>query len=182
MSSLSMPQLGRDIVESYRKASVSVGETLRLDPSQNTDSVRRRAARSARELIRFTLSRRGDARAVWQGALEVIEDGLNGEQSREVMRVVQDVIDRWFGLARKSRDWWRDVEAATGAKPELLDELDAAEKDVQDVRSAAEKVLGFLTRPRPPIDPARLEQGIKDIAEGRFKTAEQAQSSGKEGG
>jgi hypothetical protein len=168
MSGLSMRRLAREIAESYRRAADSVEADLRPGDAEDTAALRNRATRSARELTRFILSRKDDPRAVWLDALEVFKEGLAGEEARQVLLVVRDIIDTWLRLSQKARSWWQDVAAATGAAPEGLDELAQAESEVNEVKAAAETMFGLLTRERPPVDPARLQQGRQEIEEGKF--------------
>jgi hypothetical protein len=164
------------MAESHRRIAASVvAESWQSATPQDADA-RRRGARAARELTRFTLSRSSDARDVWEGALEVLREGATGEESREVLQVVQDITDSWLALAHKTRELWRNVTAATDAAPEGLDDLDAAERDVKEVQAAAEKMHAFLSRTRPPLDPALLQKGREEIARGHFKTPEEMRS------
>jgi hypothetical protein len=167
------PDLGRQMVEFNRRVAESAKAGWRPRQAENAASLRRKGTRAARELTRVALSRGSDAGAYWEGALEVIEEGVRGEEAREAVRVVRDIIDSWLALAQKARELWQDVAAATGATPEGLDELDAAEAEVMQVKSAAEKTYTFLSRARPPVDPGRLEKGQEEIAQGRYRTAEQ---------
>ncbi len=138
--------------------------------------MRRRGARAGRELTRFTLSRKTDARSVWEGALEALAEGMSGEEARERLEGVREVIDSWFALAKKTHELWRDVSAATGAVPEGLDELAGAEREVVEVKAAAEQMHAFLTRNHPPVEPPLLRKRREDIEQGRFKTPEEMRS------
>src|SRR5262245_37394940 len=97
----------------------------------------------------------------WQFMLQRFENGLNGEQSQELLQSMRRIIDEWV--------------QAIG--PERLETLGAARESVMRVRAEAERMHVFLTRPRPPIDPVLLTRGCKEIAEGRYKTAEQIRSA-----
>jgi hypothetical protein len=174
MSSLSVPQMAQEIVEFNRRLADSVQADL--SPSgkpEDAASRRRRVARVARQLTRFTLNRKPDTRDVWRAVLEIIEEGVAEEEARELVRVARLSIDSWQALARKAREVWRGVEADTGATPEGLDDLAAAEKEVEGMRAAAEQMSGFLGRTRAPVDSARLQQGREDAAQGRLKKPEE---------
>jgi hypothetical protein len=80
-----------------------------------------------------------------------------------------------MSLAQNSRDLW-ELAATHGNRPEGLEGLSAAEMDIQQTRGAAAKTHAFLTRTRPPVDIALLERGRKEIAQGRYKTADQIRS------
>jgi hypothetical protein len=177
MPSQLLLRLAREMAESNRRAAAAVeAESWQSATPQEADALRRRGARAAQDLTRFTLSRRAEARDVWDGALEVLREGATGEESREVLQVVQDISDSWLALAQKTRELWRDVTAASGAAPEGLDELDAAEREVKEVKAAAEKMHAFLARTRTPLDPALLRQGREEVEQGRFKTPEEMRS------
>ncbi len=114
---------------------------------------------------------------MWQDALRVIQGGMAGEEARQVVEVTRSVVESWFVLAQKARGLWEHVAVAAGALPEMMGELQIAEKETAEVRSAIERMQSFLNRPKPPIDAARLEKGAQAVAEGRYKTAEQIRAS-----
>ncbi len=175
------PELSREMVEFNRKLADSVKSRWEGRRGEDAASLRRRGTRAARELTRFALSRSSDARAAWEGALEFIEEGVRGEDAREAVQVARNVIDSWLALAQQARELWQDVAATTGAIPEGLGELDAAEAEVTKIKSAADQTHAFLNRARPPVDPALLEKGQEEIAQGRYRTAEQIHSDFRQG-
>ena len=157
-----MPELAREMAAFNRKAAdFARASRLRL-----------RGAQAARQLTRFTLYREGDARTVWQAALEAFEEGLTAEESAAVLQTVRDVADTWLDLAREAREFWGEV-AATEAAPEGLEELSRAEAGVSGVKAAAERMHAFLSRPRPPLDLERLRAGLAEAEQRRVKTAAQ---------
>jgi hypothetical protein len=158
-----MPELARERADSNRKIA-AIAEAARL---------RREGAPAARKLTRLAIARGPDAREQWQEVTEALRGGLSGETATEVVGVTLEVADTWLEMARVARQLC--VEA--GAGPEGLEQLDEVEKEVRQVRTEAERTQAFLTRPRPPIDAERLEKGRRDIAEGRFKTAEEIGAS-----
>jgi hypothetical protein len=145
--------------------------------------LRCRGTRAARELTRFALGQKDEAEAVWQAAQQVIQEGVTGDEAREVVGIARSIIESWFSLVQKARDLWREVAAATGAAPEMLSELGKAEEEASRLRMAVERINAFFNRPKPPIEAARLEKGVQSIAEGRYKTAKEIRSSrrGQEG-
>jgi hypothetical protein len=174
MSGLSVPQMARELVEGNRRVADSV--EAELSPGgrpEDLASRRRRGARAARQLTRFTLNRSSDTRDVWRAELEVMEDGVGNEEAKELARIALATMDSWLALTRKTRELWRGVEADTGATPEGLDQLAAAEAEVRELRAAAEKVDLFLARARAPVDSTRLRQGREDAEQGRLKKSEE---------
>jgi hypothetical protein len=161
------------MVEFNRRVADSAQSGWESAKTEDAAALRRRGTRAARELTRFTLGRKSDPEAVWQGALEVLQDGVNGEEAREVVSVARNIIDSWLALAQKTRELWQDVAATTGAEPEMLDDLEKAQQEVERVKSAAEKVYAFFTRPWAPIDQDRLRKGLEEAAQGRLKSPEE---------
>ncbi len=170
--------LPREMAESNRRVADSVAADAWHSTSPgDANAQRRRGARAGRELTRFAVSRKADVQSVWEGAVEALAEGMSGEEARETLDGVRDVIDSWLALAQKTRELWREVSAATGAEPEGLDELGAAERDVKEVHAAVEKMYAFVVRSRPPIDPALLRKGREEIDQGHSKTPEAIRSS-----
>lgn len=151
-------------VESNRAAAAEAG------------NLRRRGARAARQLTRFTVGQRSGPRDAWEGALEVLKEGVSGEESKGLMEIVLSIVDSWLALARSTQEIWQDVSSETGAVPEGLEDVAEAEKDVLDVKASAGKMLAFLTRERPPVDPERLRKGMEEAAAGKVKTIEELRS------
>ena len=103
------PELSREMVEFNRKVAESVKARWQNRQGEDAASLRRRGTSAARELTRFTLSRISDARAAWEGALESIEEGLRGEEAREVVQIARNIIDSWLTLAQQARELWQEV-------------------------------------------------------------------------
>jgi hypothetical protein len=127
-------------------------------------------------LTRFTLNRKSDTRDVWRTILEILEDGVPADEAKELVQIARASIDSWLTLAQKTREVWQGVEEETEAVAEGLDDLAAAEKEVRQLRAAADKMHTFLTSARPAIDLARLRQAQEEMAEGRFKKPEEMRS------
>jgi hypothetical protein len=171
-----LAELAQENAASNRRVASSVdaearrAERLRPLPEQS-GALRRRLARSAREALRYALGQAGGARGLWQSALALFEEGLEGGEAGVAVRAVLEVFDSWLSVARSTRDLWGTAERA-GAAPEGLEELDTAAREVEAFRAAAEKLLAFLTRDRPPVDPAALERARQAIAAGKYKDPE----------
>lgn len=160
--SMLLPELARGMAAFNRQAAGSA-EAARL---------RREGAEAARKLTRLALSRGPDAQEVWQEVTEALREGVSGERARDIVGITLDVADTWLEMARNARGLWEEARAA-GAIPEHLEELDTLEKEVREVRAAAEKMEPLLSRPRPPVDAARLQKGREEVEQGQFKTPEQ---------
>jgi hypothetical protein len=176
MSTLLLPELAREMAAFNRRVADSVeAEARRVERLQEelaqADTLRKTTTRSAREALRHTLSQFPDAQAVWRTALEVVRDGVEGGDLKQMLQDVQSVVDTWLTLAEKTRVLCRF--AAPAVAPDKLDELTQAEAAIREVKTAAEKMSAFVTRPKPAVDPARLQQGRNDIEQGRIRTAEQ---------
>jgi hypothetical protein len=186
MSTLLLPELAREMAGSNRRVADSFeAESRRLtdlrQKAENPDALKRRAARSARSAMGTALSRQAEALDIWQSALDDFREGVGDVQSNAVLRDVHDIIESSFRLARFCRELAHF--AVIGGNPaESLGELDAAEAAIRQVQAAVEKMSNFLNRPRSPVDVARLETGRGEIAQGRFRTAEQIRSTGAAAG
>ena len=180
MSTLLLPELAQELAGSNGRVAESLEaesrwlEKLRGE-CQEVEALKKRAVRGARRATGATVNRKAEVLGVWQLALEDLEDGLAGEQSKEILLNVQTIIESWLRLARNSRAMWTFA-AAIGSSPEGLEGLSAAETEVQQVKASLEQMQAFLTRARPPVDGALLEGGRQEIARGRYKTAEQIHS------
>jgi hypothetical protein len=177
MSMLLMPELAREMVGSNRRVADSLEAESRqlqeLRPqADDIDALKRRAARSARSAVLAALSRQAEAGDFWQSALDEFTDGVGDAQSNRLLQDVRDIIDSWFRLGQHSREMVR-VAVALGNPPEALEELDAAERTIRHMKAAVEKMDAFLHGSRRPIDAALLAKGREDVAQGRFRTAEQ---------
>jgi hypothetical protein len=181
MSALMLPEIAREMSGSNRRVAETLeAESLQLEElrgkPEEAEALRRRAPRSARGATSTTLSRRANIVGLWQFALEFFEDGLSAEQSQEILQAIRNTIDNWFRVVQDCRDLWRLV-AEVGGSPEGLEGLNAAENEVRRISEAVEKMHAFITRARPPIDPGLLERGRKEIAQNRYRTAEQIRSA-----
>jgi hypothetical protein len=163
----------RRIAQSVVSAAQRVEELRRLKEKLTTP--RRRITSDTQEALRYTLAEAAEARSIWQGARELFEEGLEGGEARELLQVVLEVFASWFGLAKTTRDLWQ-VTVEVGATPEGLTELDLAEGHVQALQKSAEDLKAFLTRARPPVDPALLDKARQAVGQGRFKSPEEVRS------
>jgi hypothetical protein len=175
---LPVPQLAREIIDSNQRVLDALATEPPLPTDGNGDAAaeRRRAARAARQLTRFTVNRAADARQSWQLALEILHDGIGGEEAEGLVGLSCAMIQSWLALAEKTRQVWQDIEAKTGATPEGLEELGVVEAEIKGSQSAAERTLAFLRRDRKPIDLTRLQRGQEDAEQGCFKNAEDVAS------
>jgi DNA-binding XRE family transcriptional regulator len=180
MTTLLLPELARELVRSNRvvaealQAEVRQLKELRSEMEQ-AEAVKKRAIQSARDATSATVSRKAQVVGIWQQTLARFEDGLSAERWQEMLQDTQAILESWLRLAQNSRDLW-EFAVTLGNRPEGLQELSSAEIDIQQVRAAVEKTHVFLTRTRPPVDIALLERGRKEIAQGRYKTADQIRS------
>lgn len=184
MSTLLLPDLAREMAAFNRRVADSVeAETRRVEKLREAmepdEALRKRATLSAREALRHTLSQAPDAQAVWHTVLELLKDGLSGEELTELLRDVRDAVETWLTLAQKTRGLCESAKANSAAEAGLA-ELARAEASVREVKAAAEKVAAFMSRPRPPIDPARLQRGREEADQGRVRSPEQMRA-GPEG-
>ena len=178
MSALLLPELAREESGSnLRVAETLEAESLRLEElrgkPEEAEALKKRAARSAQGATSTTLSRRANIVGLWQLALEHFEDGLSAEQSQELLEAIRNTIDNWLRVVQDCRELCRLLSEVSGSPEGLGEGLVAAEEEVKRVKVAAEKMHAFITRARLPIDPGLLERGRKEIAENRYRTAEQ---------
>jgi hypothetical protein len=171
-----LPDLARENAASNRRIASSVGAAARraddLRQSQaEAGAVRRRAARAAREAVNYACGQAAHAHCLWQEALALLKEGQEGDEARASIQAILEVFDSWLSVAGSTRDLWAAAERA-GATPEGLQELDEASQEIGSFRAAAENLLAFLTRERPPIDPAALERARQAVAEGKYKDPE----------
>lgn len=145
--------------------------TLRSKPDQ-AEALKRDAPRSAQEATSITLSRQATIVGVWDLALKHFEDGSSAEQAHEMLQAIRHTIDNWLRAVRDCRDLWKLV-AEVGGSPKGSEGLDSAEQEVKRLALAVENMRAFMTRARPPIDPDALERGRTEIAENRYRTADQ---------
>jgi hypothetical protein len=169
-------ELAQENAASNRRIASSIdaeaGRAEKLRQLRNQlGTLRRRVACSAREALRYALGQAGDARGLWQGVVGLFDEGLEGGEARAAVRGSLEVFDSWFRVAQSTRALWTTAERA-GATPEGLHELDEASQEIESFRAAAEKLLAFLTRERPPVDPATLERARQAVAEGKYKDPE----------
>jgi predicted translin family RNA/ssDNA-binding protein len=106
--------------------------------------------------------------------MESLEGGLGGEQAKEMLRNVAETIESWLRLAMITRDMGRSAGALDSS---LVEQLDAAEGEIQRAKSAVEKVRELLSGTRKPLDRVRLEHGTKEFDEGRFRSAQDLRAS-----
>src|SRR5438105_1682016 len=120
MSALLLPGLAQEMAASNLRVADSVeAETRRVEKLQHETE---EAAASAREAIRHTIHRAPDAQAIWQATLEVMADGVQGEELNELLHDVRTVARTWLTLAEKACELGR-LAAAMGAPSEELEEL-----------------------------------------------------------
>ncbi len=172
-----LPMLAREIVGSNnRVAEMFEVESRRLEKlraGQNgAESLIKDASRIAREATRATLNRRADVLGLWQDVREFFDDGANLEQCKQALQNALDAVESWLRLARNARGMWSIAKTSADAHV-VLTELDAAEEEIRNVKTAIEKMHGFLVRPRPPVDRTSLEKGRQQCAEGKLKSPEE---------
>jgi hypothetical protein len=186
MSSLLLPELARGTTASNRQVAASVGDEVRrieqLQAAKETwDSLQRRVTRSSREATNYVLAKVLEIAGLWQSALDGLKEGLEAGEARSVFGATLEVAESGLGLIASARSLW-ELARRLGVVPEKLDELDAAAREVQQIRSAIERVQTFYSRPRPPIDSERLERGKRAAKEGRVKKPEELRpTSGADG-
>jgi hypothetical protein len=176
MSLLLLPELARENAASNWRAAHSVETEAQLwDTLRHVDdklaTLRRKVAWSAREAVRHTLVQASESRSLWQGTLSLFDDGLEGDEAREVLQAVLAVFESWFGLVKSTREL-SDRAVQAGVAPEALTELDAAVRDIEVIQRTAQQMRGFLGRPLPPVDPLRLAKARQTVAQGQFKDPE----------
>jgi len=167
-----LAELVREKAASNRRIAQSAQmEAGHIEPlrelQQELARLRRRIARSAREMTRYTLGDVPTLRSWCQSIREVLEEGLPGPEARELLQVHLEVIGSWFGLVEQSRGMW-ELAAKAGASPEGLEKLDAASREIEAFKRALENILKLVTKPRPPIDPTILDEAAQRIAEGQL--------------
>jgi hypothetical protein len=140
-----IPELAKEMAAFNRKA-VDVARAATLSQETRTD---------AQHLLRIAITRGGDAKEVWQDFQERLKRGMPGEKARELVQSAREVAETWLELAQNIRGLAKDA-------LEGLDQLDAIEQEVQEIRAAVEKVYLFFARPRPPIDEERLCAGLAE--------------------
>jgi uncharacterized protein YhaN len=183
MPTLLLPELAKEMSWSSRHLAETVeAESRQLkelrEKPEEAEALRRRAPQSARGATSTALGRRANIVDVWRLALEHLEHGLSAEQSREMLQAILSAIDDWLRVVQDCHDLWRLV-AEIGGSPAGMEGLEAAEEEVRRVRAAVEKTHDFIARDRPSIDAGLLERGRKEIAEGRYRTADQIRSGCK---
>jgi tetratricopeptide (TPR) repeat protein len=183
MSTLLFPELAREMAGSNHRVGDSLeAESRRLtdlqQTTENRDALAREAARSARSAMAAALRRHAEALDFWQSALDDFRDGVTDVRSKAMLENVRAIIDSWLRLARFSREM--ALFAGRSGNPLVaLGELDAAEAAIREVQSAVEKMSDFLNRPRPAVDAAILAAGREEIAQGRYRTAEQLRAAAR---
>src|SRR5271163_3596356 len=50
----------------------------------------------AREALRYTLAQAAEARNIWQATLVLFQDGLEGNEARELLQTALRVFNSWF--------------------------------------------------------------------------------------
>ncbi len=173
-----LPELARESADFNRRIASTVDtearqlESLDASHDQQASSRRRRAARSARQALRFTLAQVPKADDFWQDLLALFDEGLRGDEARDASRFAREVVESCSELVRSTRELW-DVAARAGATPEGLADLDALSRRVEELKAAAEQTHAFLNRPLPTVDPAVLDAAEAAVAGGHYKTPEQ---------
>ena len=151
---------------------------LRAKPEE-AEALKREAPRRAQEATSIAMSRRATIVGLWKLALEYFEDGSSAEQSLEMLQAIRHTIENWLRVVQDCRDLWRLVAEVGGTAAEVVgppqgvEGLDATEQEVKRIAAAVEHMQAFMTRARPPIAPDALDQGRREIAENRYRTAEE---------
>jgi hypothetical protein len=176
MSMLLLPELARETAASNQRIARSVqtaatrSEELRQG-HEKPASERQQLMRTAREALRYTLGQAAEAQGQWQDTLSLLGDGLEANEARDVLQAAVDVLDSWFVLLNSTRDLLQVAERS-GAAPEGREDLDAAQREMEKVKAAADEMRAFLGRAWPPVDPALLDKARQAITHGKYKTAE----------
>jgi hypothetical protein len=173
MSMLLLADLAQEKAASNRRVAQSVETAARRlnAPRQSQEDLGRRVTNTTREALRYTLMQAGEARNLWQSTLTLLQDGLEGNESRELLHTVLEAIDSWFGLMKSTRELWQTA-GRLRTSLEGLDDLDAAQRDVEVLKNAAAQMSEFLSRPRPAIDASALARARQVVAQGGYKSPE----------
>jgi hypothetical protein len=129
----------------------------------------------AREALDNTLREAEENRRLWDGVLAMVGEGIEGGECRDLLQRQLGLFDAWFALLQVTR---HSITAAAeaGAAPEGAEALEAAAGQMERLRKAAADMLAFVTRPRPPVDPAVLDRARKAVAQGQFEGPEAVRS------
>jgi ribosomal protein L17 len=172
MSTL-LSDLARARAASSRNASQSVKTaTQHLEEARRfakmVDTLRRSAAAGARSALRYTLAEAEELRALWEEVKEEFKTGVATEDGTELLRVVLDSFDSWLDLADAAYTY-RNLAAEMGVEITPPERLVTTISEMKGLKATVERFQDFLSRPRPPVDPARLQAARQEVAQGRVK-------------
>jgi hypothetical protein len=153
------------LTETAREVTTRLGEELERRKGEKLKRrVLRNLVRSADALAGITLS-------AWAWVRETLEsEGFEGGELAGHCRVLLDAIDG--GLAGYDRLLAMAEEDGLTPESAGLLELEAKLPALRDARPAVAEVFALATRPRRPVDEAKLAESRTALERGEFVTAD----------
>jgi hypothetical protein len=182
-----IPDFARAIAESNRQAAASVDEAARrierlreraekLKPMQaDLDTVRRRWAREARSATRDLVAGAEEMKDLWSRAVQFLRQGLSAEEQITVLQLSADLAASGHEYREAIHRLWAAVEQI-GGQAEGAEELAEVGRLFDRVIAEATRAIEVRKTPWKPSDPARLEQGLEEIRQGKAVSPDEARA------
>ncbi len=179
-----MPMLLEDLAEetsaSNRRAADRLDAEVRdLDKLRGAlaalEDLRERVVEAARQATDYAVSRVPQAEAVWRSGLVALRKKPAGRDAERLLHALLDVFESGQRLVRSPRVLWKIAEQM-GAAPECLDELNCADKRLEELAAEAKLALEHRARDWQPADPARLALGLQLARAGKAVKADEVRA------
>jgi hypothetical protein len=182
-----IPDFARGMVESYRRTAASLDEEILLiealygraqaleELKPGIAALRRRAAREALGATRDIVAESDELRDLWSAAVKSLREGLSSNEQIQMLEVFAELANSGCKLNKAICRLW-DLVKRMGGILEGAEELAAAGRFFDQVRSEATKAIKCRSNPWQPADPARYEEGRQEIREGKAVSAEDARA------
>jgi hypothetical protein len=184
-----MPQLLEDLAEETSASNRRVADRLDAEV-RNLDERRlavaaleelgEKALEMARMATDVAVSRVPQAEGFMRLALAELRQEPTGDSAERLLRALLDAFITGQQLVRVARLLWEAAEHL-GITPERFDELDRAERRLEELAAQTKRALEHRSREWQPADPDRLAQGLQLAREGKIVSADEARARFRQG-
>lgn len=147
----------------------------RPQPAAAPEELRPHILRFARAATEFSVSRVSQLEGFMRLAVAALSEEPFGDSAEGLLRALLKSFESGRHLVRVTRSFWGSAERYQ-IPSERLDELDQAERRLDELAREMKRALEHRTANWQPADPARLAQGLQLARDGKTVTADEAQS------
>jgi hypothetical protein len=145
------------------------------EPSDRTPELLQRVTDTASQVEDYVLSQVPQVEAIWSGTLRILRHGPPVGGPEPLLTSALQVFESAYDLFKYAHEMW-DLVATIGAATNQRDELNLANRRVEQLITEVRKSLEFRRSGWKPSDPERFAAGQQLAREGKTVKAEEARN------